>query len=540
MAEEEDFSKLSIDDKLQHKSWKARVEGYEGLAKDLKKLDPDSKAGEFRKYGAMMLQIAKDTNLPAQEAGMGCILSFIEYAPNSERLRDELVPVLVQKGLGSARVGTRTKSMEILLKLVEVDVGEPVIDLIVNEFGNKQPKIAAACVMALKSIVVEFGVKAVNVKAILKNIPKFFAHSDKKVREESSGLALALYPWLSTSIDTFLKDLKPVQLKDLNAEFAKLPAEKPKALRLLRSQQALVQDESDEAEAEEASEENSLNEEPVDVDPYELADPVDITSMIPSDFYTQLNAKKWQERKETLEALEKVVNKIRLADSGPYGDLITALTAHINDTNVVVSILSINCIKHIAAGLRNKFAAFKPAVVPPLLMKLKEKKQTFIDALQGCLDAVFVSVTLSDVLDDILGKFGEKNPQIKLETVRWLVRILSSIKAPPSKSEVKKMCEGLLKTYADSDTHVRDASAVCLGTLWKVAGEKSVLPFIEDLDSIKMTKVKEKLAEAVVQVRQAPPPQTGPSQTSFQRTPQKPVQRPTQEGDIPSFFQTSP
>ncbi|KAI0221669.1 hypothetical protein L0F63_000494 [Massospora cicadina] len=511
MAEEEDFSKLSIDDKIQHKSWKARVEGYTELAKELGKLDPDGQMGEFRKYGAHMVRIAKDSNLPAQEAGMACIMSYIEYAPNSERylfeglaerfrLRDELVPVIIQKGLGSARAGTRTRSIE---------------DLILNELGNKQPKIVAACVMALKSIVAQFGAKAVNVKAILKNLGKIFGHSDKAVRQEATGLALAIYPWLSKAIDPFLADLKPVQIKELQAQFDALPQEKPKAPRLLRSQQSFVQEELETIE-EAPEEDNGLNEEPVNIDPYELAEPVDITNAIPPNLYTQLvshhqrkltfqKAKKWQERKEVLEALETVVNKVRLADSGPYTDLVAALTAHINDTNVVVSLLAITCLKHLAAGLRNHFAAFKPSVLPILLQRLKEKKQTFVDALRGCLDAVFASVTLSDVLDDILGMFGEKNPQIKAECVRWLIRILKTIKAAPTKAEVKKMCEGLLKTYADGDTNVREASAECLGILMKVSGEKAVVPFIESLDNLKMAKVKEYFASAEVQVRQAPP-----------------------------------
>lgn len=62
-----------------------------------------------------------------------------------------------------------------------------------------------------------------------------------------------------------------------------------------------------------------------DVDPYELMDPVDILSKLPKDFYENLEAKKWQERKEALDALEQLLNSAPKLENGDYGDLIRAL-----------------------------------------------------------------------------------------------------------------------------------------------------------------------------------------------------------------------
>lgn len=60
------------------------------------------------------------------------------------------------------------------------------------------------------------------------------------------------------------------------------------------------------------------------VDAYELADPVDILSKMPKDFYEKIEAKKWQERKEVLENLENLVKTPKL-ENGDYGDLVRAL-----------------------------------------------------------------------------------------------------------------------------------------------------------------------------------------------------------------------
>lgn len=60
------------------------------------------------------------------------------------------------------------------------------------------------------------------------------------------------------------------------------------------------------------------------VDPYDIADPVDILSKMPKDFYEKIEAKKWQERKDVLQNLESLVKTPKL-ENGDYGDLVRAL-----------------------------------------------------------------------------------------------------------------------------------------------------------------------------------------------------------------------
>lgn len=60
------------------------------------------------------------------------------------------------------------------------------------------------------------------------------------------------------------------------------------------------------------------------MDPYDLADPTDILTKLPKDFYESIESKKWQDRKEMLENLEKLLQTPKL-ENGDYGDLIRAL-----------------------------------------------------------------------------------------------------------------------------------------------------------------------------------------------------------------------
>lgn len=97
---------------------------------------------------------------------------------------------------------------------------------------------------------------------------------------------------MGTSISQFITDLKPVQLKDLNAEFEQLPTGKAQPERFTRVDQQKRQTEPDNASASDEGngEEDSANvEEPgTIIDSYDLADEVSLLDKIPKDFYDNL------------------------------------------------------------------------------------------------------------------------------------------------------------------------------------------------------------------------------------------------------------
>ena len=57
---------------------------------------------------------------------------------------------------------------------------------------------------------------------VLRALAKIFAHSDKNVRAEGSNLTLVLYQYLGPGIESWLGELKPVQVKELKDSFENL------------------------------------------------------------------------------------------------------------------------------------------------------------------------------------------------------------------------------------------------------------------------------------------------------------------------------
>ena len=59
----------------------------------------------------------------------------------------------------------------------------------------------------------------------MKALPKIFAHTDKTVRSEGTQLTHIFYQYIGLGIESWLADLKPVQVKELKEAFEELDKE---------------------------------------------------------------------------------------------------------------------------------------------------------------------------------------------------------------------------------------------------------------------------------------------------------------------------
>ena len=430
------------------------------------------------------------------------------------RSRSATVTPIVEKGLSSAKAATKQSSVEALLLYVEVEgKADALLEDLLQGLSNKQPKIVAATLGALTALYHAYGVKIIEPKPPLKALPKVFGHADKNVRAEASNLAVELYRWLREAMKTtFWNDLKPVQQQDLEKLFEAVKSEPaPKQDRLLRSQQAAK--ETTPAVVDDAEADDEVEEVP-EVEAFDLAEPVDVIKKMPSDFHERLASAKWKDRKETLDEFYEVANTERIQD-GHYDEVIQGLAKSMKDANVAVVTVAANCITVLAKGLRRGFAKYRSRMLAPVMERLKEKKPSVVEALCQALDAVFLSTGLSECLEEILEFSKHKNPQVKSETLGFLIRCLKTTKEVPSKPEVKSIADAATKLLTESTEAIRSAGAETLGTLMKIMGERQMQQYLEGLDDIRKTKIKEYCDAAQVKAKDkpkpvAPPPKAAP------------------------------
>lgn len=414
---------------------------------------------------------------------------------------------MVEKCLSSSRAATKQNALEALLLYIELDVPGPVMDDVLPGLSNKVPKNVAATLNAVTQIFHSYGCKVVDPKPVLKGLPKVFGAADKNVRAQATNLTVELYRWLREAIKPlFWGDLKPTQQSDLEAQFEKIKSEPPpRQERLLRSQQAALEVAAD---GDQAAEVDGV-EEAGAMDAFDLAEPVDVFKSIPPNYHDLLASSKWKERKEAIEALYGALSVPRIKD-GDFGEVSRGLAKCMKDANVAVVTQAAQCIELLAKGLRLSFAKYRSIVMHPVLDRLKEKKAFVADALGAALDGIFACTSLADCLDDITTFLGNKNPQVKEGTMKFLIRCLRTTRVVPSKSEIASICESGKKLLSESSPTLRDGGAEILGTIMKIIGERVMIPHLEGLDDIRKNKVKEHFEIAEVKAKDKPKPAPAP------------------------------
>ena len=305
---------------------------------------------------------------------------------------------------------------------------------------------------------------------------------------------MELYRWLGDAIKPALSELKPVQLKDLETSFSTIKVGEAQPTRELSSQKKLKESVADDNDVGADDGEQQTQE----LTAYDLAEPVDITNKIPFDLSEALASAKWLERKAGLDNLYIAINVPRIKNEN-YIDLVNSLARCVSkDANVAVVTIAAQCITVLATGLRGGFSKYRSTVTQPLLERLKEKKPSVVESLRTALDAVFSACGLSEVLEDTLKFLEHKNPQVKAESVHFLVRCLTKTKTFPQPTEVKSIAEANVKLLADTNEPVRAASAEALGTLMKIVGERALAPYLDKVDDLRKAKIKDSFEQATV------------------------------------------
>ncbi|KAG1782460.1 armadillo-type protein [Suillus placidus] len=512
---EEDFSSLPISERLNHKNWKARVSGYESLIKTFQTTASDTDPA-FKPYinsPDLLKKIATDSNAVAQEKGVECLVALVKFAGESAaKTREAVVPALVDKCLGSARAGTKNQAIELILQYVEVENSAAgVVADIIPGLSAKQPKAVAGSVFALKEVVRTFGTQVTPPAPVLKTLPKIFAHADKNVRAEGTQLTHTLYQYIGPAIDPWLSELKPVQVKELQEAFEGMEnAGKGKgtlkSARLTREHQReaeMAGDAGDDGEVEASGQPEELDL----PDPRTLAEPVNIIPKLPSNMQANLTSSKWKERKEVLDELLTLVNATpRIQDAPELGELAKSLAACISkDTNINCVMTAAHVMEGLAKGMMSPFGRFRETVIPLMLERLKERKANVTDAIGAALDAVFATTTLPDMIPDLIPALGNKNPQIKEGTLKFLARSLSTSTTPVQTGQIKTLTDPLAVLLEDGFEGARNEAAACLGILMKMVGERPLNALMDGLADIRKAKVKEAYEKAVVKCKAGAP-----------------------------------
>lgn len=147
------------------------MSGYEDAARLFGTLD-DPKSPEFSRFLPLLKGAVGDANAVAQEKGLCAVLAFVEGSQCAGRACGDVLAALVAKALAAPRTRTRELALAVALAYVEAERQETVLEELLKGLDNKNPKIVAACVGALRECLRLFGAGVVAPKPLFKALPK--------------------------------------------------------------------------------------------------------------------------------------------------------------------------------------------------------------------------------------------------------------------------------------------------------------------------------------------------------------------------------
>lgn len=118
-----------------------------------------------------------------------------------------------------------------------------------------------------------------------------------------------------------------------------------------------------------------------------------------------------------------------------------------------------------------------------------------------------LQTSLPDIISDLLPALGNKNPQVKEGTLKFLARCLTTSTSPVLPGQIKSLTDPLSVLLEDSFEAARNEAAICLGTLMKMVGERPLNALMDGLADVRKAKVKEAYDKATVKCKGGPPKQ---------------------------------
>ena len=413
------------------------------------------------------------------------------------------------------RPKTVDRATETCMLLLELECGDAVVDALLKGSSHKVPKLALACVEAMRISVKEFGTPAVvPPKPILKGIAPLFDSKDAKVRGAAKDLTVELTRWLGH--DAVRRDLIEKMRGTMQAEVraAAEAIEIGRAVRqrLTRKEQANPPPSTSMASTPAVSGGDGAVVVATDAAPrlpdaYEFADPESILDKLekqPKDketpkFWDAVNSAKWKERLDAMTRLKELADAPRLA-SGDYGDVARALKKIVTkDANIACVGEACAAAGALAKGLRKEWTREAKVLLPGMLDKLKDKNSSVVQKNQDALlEFSKHCFSLADVADDILAALAHKMPKVPQQTLLWIATAAREMKTNTTATThaQRALLPGVLKCVDAANPDVRAAAIEAIAGLARAGGGyKSVARAVDELDDAKKSKIEEMCAQ---------------------------------------------
>lgn len=480
-------SKLPIEDQISHKQWKARKQGYEFMLSQLQGHGEEDSA-LHKQYVRHATAMVSDSNQGAQDAACETVLKLLQVCDTSilGEIPERLVKSLTSKAF-KCRPSVVKKSTEIIMMLIEHDRAADVVPPLMAACNDKVAKVVQAALSSVLMALQSFGARVVVPKLFVEALVPVFSAKDATSRATAQSIVVELSRWVphSTVQSAILSKLRDAQKQDIESLIQELPGDLPVPERLTRkAQETFAAQEASEADAPPACPTSrdsapDTNGQPsaMVVDDSDLLEPVDVLAKIPKSFWSQIEMKKWSERRDALIELKQCLD-VPKAVPGSLHELCAVLKRVIGkDSNASCVTEACACVAQLAKCMRKNFGSFAKGMFFPIcLEKLKDKSSALRANAYDAIESMHqYSTPLHEVSEAVIAALGSPSPVVKQMTLQWLSGALRHEGPADAKKLHPVLLPHVSKACSDGSPEVRDAAVAAAAAFACLAGNLGAL-----------------------------------------------------------------
>ncbi|CED83658.1 Microtubule-associated protein [Phaffia rhodozyma] len=455
-------------DQLADANWKARLEGTEKMTAWLENGEAEVVESEimFRFFSKIPGWNEKNFQVSSKIYGMMALLASKSSSFSKAcvaicvgHLTDKLGDIKLKKPAGEALVAFAEK---LSLGFVLEQAFEPMTKA-------KSPKTQADAIAWVNSTLTDFGIAGIALRDLIEFLKNGLKSSNAAVRAAATKAIVTVKIFVGSTVSTFLDDLNPQLLTTINNEFAKVEGQT--APEPTRFSAGLV-----EASSSQGKGGGGGGGDPLD----QLVPRADLDKLISgTSIIADLKNANWKSRKEGAETLLGILQANTRLKPG-MGEIGSMLKGRLTDTNIMVKLLSLDCIGRIAKGMGKPFEKFAKMFVVPVCAILADQKVSTRGAAANTLTDIS---TASGGLDGLMSSFATSmenpNPLLRSTLLAWLTTWFQE--HGTASSDITPLTSPLIACLEDRSPDVRKTAAALLPIVIGAVGYEYAMEQVSSL-----------------------------------------------------------
>ena len=430
--------------------WEEKKQGYELILNLINKdIIESNYINDLYEYIKFKLKGFKETNFNINREALNIFLAVSKKGIMPKKLLNSLIMAYSEK---ISDIKLKDNIIELINENIQKNGTEIIQELIKKLLKKNNPKL----LIEYSNL---FGKIITDNKNISNNMPnkelvdysKFMANnSNSQVRTASINLICILYKTYGMTIKAAIKDIKESTLKIIEAELDKIelsPELKENIDNNLLNKTGQSFKVNDENEKEKENKEGGIPN-----------TPQDISKKVTKEILKDIDEGKWQEKKEAVEKLEKIINdsNMKILPNG-LNDLFNLIKMKLSDCNKNLVKILISLLSKLIESLKIGFKIYAKNIALSLIPNLADKSLVIRNECLNCFDKWVENTGLETLVIYFPQFLKTENIESRIEIMKFIQKYHNNFNKNKNLGEnvYKELIDPLLICLQDRTNNVR-------------------------------------------------------------------------------------